>query len=122
MRALRARLAALCDQITRHSDMDQAIRDAGAGPQLDELLGAIRDGAIPDDSDHLTTLLNEIEEACARDGLAGVTSRVKQFTPLSPGLRGGLAECSDDHWAGAVSNDPGSGTTSGPYRSVRTPG
>jgi len=101
MSTLRARLAVLCEQITRHTDMDQTIRNAGAEAQLDELLSAVRDTSVGPDPDRLTALLEEIDDACARYGVVGVTSRVKQLTPqplpngyspLVPGLGDGQNE------------------------------
>ena len=91
MSVLRRRLAALCDQITQHADMDQAIRAAGAGAQLDALLAAIQ-ATDTSDPDVLTKLLDEIEDACARDGLAGVTTALKQYTPLPGGFHDGQQE------------------------------
>ncbi|MFE9173193.1 hypothetical protein ACFYNZ_27650 [Streptomyces kebangsaanensis] len=85
MSVVRERLAALCDQIVRHSDMDQVIRDAGVGPQLDELLDAVRAAQTPDPA-RLIELLDEIEEACGREGLAGITTSMKQYTPLPAGF------------------------------------
>ncbi|NUP49736.1 MAG: hypothetical protein HOW97_20865 [Catenulispora sp.] len=101
MSALRARLAVLCEQITRHADMDQIIRDAGVGAQLDELLSAVRDTGAGPDPARLTTLLEEIDDACARHGVVGVTSGSKHLTsqpllnryaPLVPGIGGGHSE------------------------------
>lgn len=80
MSVVRERLAALCDQIARHSEMRQAIGDADAGPQLAELLDAVTAEQTPDQG-RLLVLLDEIEEACSRDGLAGITTSSKQYTP-----------------------------------------
>ncbi|MEE1782954.1 hypothetical protein PUR71_08500 [Streptomyces sp. SP17BM10] len=65
--------------------MRQAIGDAGAGPQLAELLDAVVSERAPDE-DRLLVLLDEIEEACSRDGLAGITTSSKQYTPLPAGF------------------------------------
>ncbi|WP_327359971.1 hypothetical protein [Streptomyces sp. NBC_01296] len=85
MSVVRERLAALCDQIARHSEMRQAIGDADAGPQLAELLDAVTAEQTPDQG-RLLVLLDEIEEACSRDGLAGITTSSKQYTPLPAGF------------------------------------
>ncbi|MGW4380125.1 hypothetical protein [Kitasatospora sp. NPDC004531] len=85
MNAVRERLAALCDQITRHHDMRQFIDEAGAGPQLAQLLDAVT-AEQPPDRRHLLDLLNAIEKACGRQGLVGITTASKQYTPLPTGF------------------------------------
>lgn len=86
MSTARERLGALCNQIARHADIDQAIRDAGAEAQLDELLTAVRTGKAVD-QDLVVELLDAIEEACARNGLTGITA-VTRYTPLPFQQRG----------------------------------
>ncbi|MEH0532778.1 hypothetical protein SAMN06272781_0003 [Streptomyces sp. 1222.2] len=86
MSVVRERLATLCDQVAGHREMRQAISDAGAGPQLTELLDAVTAEQTPD-QDRLLVLLDEIEDACSRDGLAGITTSSKQYTSLPAGFQ-----------------------------------
>jgi hypothetical protein len=85
MSAVRGRLGSLCGQITQHADMEQSIRDNGAGEQLDEVLAAVRAADAPDPK-KLIALLNKIEEACSRHGLAGVTTQNMNYQRLPPGF------------------------------------
>jgi hypothetical protein len=85
MSAVRERLGSLCGQITQHADMEGEIRDAGAGRQLDEVLTAVRAGDTLDPK-KLIALLNEIEEACSSRGLAGVTTKSRNYEVLPPGF------------------------------------
>ncbi|MET7510455.1 hypothetical protein [Streptomyces albidoflavus] len=76
MNGVRDRLGVLCDQLTRHRTMAAEIEAAGAGPQLEELLGLLP--TAPDASDapaRLGALLDAIEDACARHGLADLDVR-----------------------------------------------
>ncbi|GGP61312.1 hypothetical protein [Streptomyces calvus] len=74
MNGVRDRLGLLCDQLTRHRAMTTEIAAAGAGPQLEELLDLL--SAAPDTSAaRLGELLDAIEEACARHGLAPLDVR-----------------------------------------------
>lgn len=87
MSAVRERLGILCDQVARHADVEQVIRAAGAGAELDRLLHVVRT-AQPDqraDPNVMTELLDAIEQACARNGLLGVTT-VTRYTALPTGF------------------------------------
>lgn len=85
MEGARARVGMLCDQLSRWPDLHGVIRDAGAGGELDELLAAL--GAQEDPhQDQILVWLQAIEDACARKGLAGITSREHAFRPLPAGL------------------------------------
>jgi hypothetical protein len=75
----------LCDQLSRFPDhLPDIIRSGGAGQELDELLAALG-GEDEPDKDQMLAWLNDIEDACASEGLAGVTSREHAFRPLPPG-------------------------------------
>jgi hypothetical protein len=82
---VRERLAILCSQIARHHEMRQAIAAAGAGPELAELLSAVTADGDPDQK-RLLELLDLIGTACDRNGLVGVTTSSKQYTPLPAGF------------------------------------
>ena len=76
MNDVRDRLGVLCDQLTRHRAMAAEIETAGAGPQLTELLGLLptASGATSLEA-RLGELLDAIEDACARHGLAALNVR-----------------------------------------------
>jgi hypothetical protein len=81
----RDRVGMLCDQLSRFPDLYDIIRDAGAGGELDKLLDALSGEDEPDE-DQALVWLQAIDDACARKGLAGITSREHAFRPLPPGL------------------------------------
>lgn len=80
----RNRVGMLCDQLSQWPDLRDIILDAGAGGELDELLTALGAEDEPD-QDLMLACVRAIENACARKGLAGITSRDKAFRPLPPG-------------------------------------
>ena len=85
MEGARDRVGMLCDQLSRFPDhLPGIIRSGGAGRELDELLAALG-GEDEPDKDQMLAWLNDIEDACASEGLAGVTSREHAFRPLPPG-------------------------------------
>ena len=60
----------LCDQLSRFPDhLPGIIRSGGAGQELDELLAALG-GEDEPDKDQMLAWLNDIEDACASEGLA----------------------------------------------------
>ncbi|MBV1956631.1 MULTISPECIES: hypothetical protein [Streptomyces] len=79
MNDVRDRLGVLCDQLTRHRTMAAEIEAAGAGPQLEELLGLLPTApdasGAPASTARLGALLDAIEDACARHGLADLDVR-----------------------------------------------
>lgn len=75
----------LCDQLSRWPELHGIIRDAGAGRELDELLAALRGEDEPDQG-RMLAWVQVIEDACARKGLTGITSREHAFRPLPAGL------------------------------------
>jgi hypothetical protein len=91
------RVGALCAQLSRWDSLEGIIRDGGAGEALDELMAAVRGDAaqVPD---QLARLLDDIEEACARRGLAGITSRGQRHLTLPPGLSGPAEEGASPAW------------------------
>lgn len=90
MEGVRNRVGMLCDQLSRFPDLHDVIRDAGADGELDKLLAALG-GVDEPDEDQVLVWLQAIEDACARKGLAGVTSREHAFRPPFPGV--------SDSWA-----------------------
>lgn len=85
MAEARGRMGMLCDQLSRWPDLPSIIRSAGAGGDLDELLAALGAEDEPDQG-RMLAWIQAIEEACARTGLVGITSRDKAFHPLPPGV------------------------------------
>jgi len=85
---LRDRVGLLCEQLSRWPTLHATIRDAGAHTELDELLTILAAPKEPD-RDRVLTLIDAIDQACTKVGLAGLTSRTKA---LSAGLTlpGGL--------------------------------
>jgi hypothetical protein len=81
----RDRVGMLCDQLSRFPDLHDIIRNAGADKELDGLLAALG-GAGELDQERMLAWLQAIEDACARKGLAGITSREHGFRPLPAGL------------------------------------
>jgi hypothetical protein len=88
MSGVQGKLRILCEQLGRHSQLEQAIRDAGAGAALDALR-AITEGdpAVGGDPAEQrkreNELLDEIEDACIRSGLSPLTVRtVRGFEEL----------------------------------------
>jgi hypothetical protein len=79
---LLGRIGLLCDQLSMWPSLYATIRDAGARTELDELLTTLADPHEPD-RDRIRALLDAIDHACARVGLAGLTSR-------SPGPDAGI--------------------------------
>lgn len=94
------RVAALCGELSRWPELATMIRDAGALPQLSELLALLANRAAPDER-HVAALIDVIEDACARQGLPALTRRVPSLPPGmgadTGGLPGGPAR-----WAGAA--------------------
>ncbi len=83
MDAVRGRIGALCSQLERWGTLSEIIRDGGAGAELDELTHALESG-IKLDQDRATELLDAVDAACAKRGLAGLTTRA--FRALPPGF------------------------------------
>lgn len=83
--AARDRVGMLCDQLSRWPDLPGIIRDAGAGSELDELIAALGSEELPDQG-RVIAWVQAIDDACARHGLAGLTSRENPFRPLPIGL------------------------------------
>jgi hypothetical protein len=75
----------LCDQLSRWPDLRGIVRDAGATAELVELLAALGGEGEPD-QDWMLAWVQAIEDACARKGLTGITSREHAFRPLPTGL------------------------------------
>lgn len=84
MEGVRNRVGMLCDQLSRFPDLHDVICDAGADGELDKLLAALG-GVDEPDEDQVLGWLQAIEDACARKGLAGITSREHAFRPRPPG-------------------------------------
>lgn len=79
----RTRIELLCEQLDHWPDVREVIQAGGAGGQLDELTELLRStGSF--DPGHLIALLDAIEEAAAREGLVGVTSRPRGPVPDLP--------------------------------------
>ncbi|MCX4773714.1 hypothetical protein [Streptomyces sp. NBC_01285] len=74
------RVAALCGELSRWPELATMIRDAGALPQLSELLALLANRSEPDER-HVTALIDVIEDACARQGLPALTRRVPSLPP-----------------------------------------
>lgn len=79
------RVGALCAQLSRWDSLEGIVRDGGAGEALDELVAAVR-GDAAQEPDRLARLLDDIEEACAHRGLAGITSRGTASPDSATGL------------------------------------
>ncbi|MDT0268670.1 hypothetical protein RM844_20500 [Streptomyces sp. DSM 44915] len=76
MNGIRDRLGLLCDQLTRYQAMATEIDTAGAGPQLRELLDLLSNKPNARTSEaRLGDLLDVIEDACTRHGLAALDVR-----------------------------------------------
>lgn len=88
--AVRDHVGLLCDQLSRWPDLDGIIREAGAGAELDALLAMLGSAGEPD-QDRVAGWVETIDDACARKGLAGITSREHTFQILPAGLSGGSA-------------------------------
>ena len=93
----RERIGVLCAQLSRWSSLADIVRDGGAGDALDELMAAVR-GSAPQEPDQLVRLLDAVEEACARCGLAGVTNRGNRPSALPPGLSGSVVGRARPAW------------------------
>ncbi|MFF0478419.1 hypothetical protein [Streptomyces sp. NPDC004284] len=74
------RVAALCGELSRWPELATMIRDAGALPQLSELLALLANRAEPDER-QVAALIDAIEDACARQGLPVLTRRVPSLPP-----------------------------------------
>lgn len=88
--AVRDRVGLLCDQLSRWPTLHATIDSAGADNELGALL-ALLAGPHEPDLGKIETLLDAIDQACARIGLAALTSRAKGPAPwagLPPGLAG----------------------------------
>ncbi|MET9618601.1 hypothetical protein [Kitasatospora indigofera] len=131
MSVVRQRIAVLCGQITRHADMEQAIRRVGGGPHLDRILGAVR-GADAPDPGKLIELLDELEDVCGEKGLAGITTTSKQYVPLPRGFQGSdpdepptwvcpLKRCSRVVFEDEAPVAPSCATAGTPMSSIRIP-
>jgi hypothetical protein len=83
--AFRDRVGWLCDQLNRWPDLVGIIEEAEAGAPLRKLQDALAN-ATKTDPVHITELLQDIQEACARHGLTGVTQRDRAYQPLPPGM------------------------------------
>ncbi|MFE1949455.1 hypothetical protein ACFW9D_03190 [Streptomyces sp. NPDC059524] len=85
----RERVGSLCDQLSRWPSLRTTVRDGGGEAELRDLLGQLASDADPDEG-LVRTLLDAVERACARQGLAGLTSRSGigpvDMTSLPPGL------------------------------------
>lgn len=84
------RVGLLCDELSRWPELTQTIRDGGAQAQLNEVLKLLAD---PNDSNeqHMAQLLDAIEDACARQGLALQTRAIPSLPPGTGWHGGGLA-------------------------------
>ncbi|MFF2409593.1 hypothetical protein [Streptomyces sp. NPDC058092] len=77
--------------------MEQEIRNAGAGNELDELL-AMPSGGAGVDAKRAKALLDAIDDACARYGLAAVTVRSYGDAQLPAGFGRPPATVEQDKW------------------------
>ncbi|MEU9204833.1 hypothetical protein [Streptomyces sp. NPDC048332] len=84
------RVAALCGELSRWPELATMIHDAGALPQLSELLALLADRADPDER-HVVALIDVIEEACAGQGLPALTRRVPSLPPGTGATTGAIA-------------------------------
>jgi len=87
MVGVRDQVGLLCGQLSNWPSLDGIIRDAGAGTELDALLAVLGSDDAPDPV-RVAGWVETIEDACARKGLAGITSREYIFRPLPAGLSG----------------------------------
>ncbi|MCX5145213.1 hypothetical protein AB0C90_32325 [Streptomyces sp. NPDC048550] len=89
--ATRSRVGLLCDQLSRWPSLREIIREGGAGPELDDLLALLAGPAEPAPR-RMAELVDAVERSCARQGLAGWTSREGVPLPgvptLPPGMTG----------------------------------
>ena len=85
MRAIRDRLGLFCDQLSGWPTLARTIRDGGGGSALDDLL-ALLNGVAEPDAARVLELLGAIDDACARRGLVGLTSREPGTGVLPPGM------------------------------------
>jgi hypothetical protein len=72
--AVRHRIAALCDQLSRWPSLETLIRDGGAEAELKDLLRLLVGRTDPDQG-QVIALIDAVERGCARQGLAGLTNR-----------------------------------------------
>jgi len=86
--ALRDRVGLLCDQLSRFPTLHTTITNAGAHTELAELLTTLA-GSHEPDQDCVLALIDAIDHACTKVGLAGLTSRIKTLD-ASLNLPGGL--------------------------------
>ncbi|MER7693829.1 hypothetical protein [Streptomyces sp. NPDC097610] len=85
------RVGMLCDQLSRWPELATMIRDGGGQAQLEELLTLLADRSAYDER-RISALMDAIEDACARQGLPGLTRRLP---PLPPGM--GTAQRTTGH-------------------------
>ncbi|MET9073380.1 hypothetical protein ABZX95_14655 [Streptomyces sp. NPDC004232] len=78
--AVSDRVGMLCDQLSRWPELATTIRDGGAQAQLAELLTLLAGRSAPDDR-RVSALIDAIEDACARQGLPGLTRRLPSLPP-----------------------------------------
>ena len=81
----RDRLASLCDELSRWPSLEMTVRDGGAGRELHELL-VLMDGELVPDPATISVLIDAVEEACNRQGLAGLTSRQAGMPAIPAGV------------------------------------
>ncbi|CAN3985934.1 hypothetical protein [Kitasatospora purpeofusca] len=88
---LRDRVGTLCEQLSRWPSLRTSIRDGGGEHALTELL-ALLTGTTDPEGPRVSELVDAIEDACARQGLAGLTTREVGspggIPALPPGMSG----------------------------------
>ncbi|MFE2519465.1 hypothetical protein [Streptomyces mirabilis] len=87
----RERVGLLCDQLSRWPSLTATIRDGGAETELHSLLALLASQSDPD-GQRVSDLLAAIEDACARQGLPGLTNRNGGFPGGIPALPPGMTE------------------------------
>ncbi|MER5579927.1 hypothetical protein, partial [Streptomyces massasporeus] len=87
MHDLADRLDRLC-RLLGGSELARRAREYGVAEHLERVLGAVRDGT---DLERIRADLDALDEAFARHGIDGLTTRTRAYQPLSgePGTGGG---------------------------------
>ena len=84
-RHIQARVAVLCQELSRWPKLRERIEAVGGGAKLDELLTAVAQARQPSDDEHIRTLLDAVAQIGDQIEMPFLTTELRGPVPRLPG-------------------------------------